>query len=97
MAGKVKLYRLIGPDGNEYLSPEKGQFGTHLYNDSGAMMFSVDTFEIHIQGKGGHGASPHLSVDPINIGVHIYLALQELIAERIPSAFMYLSAGYADK
>ena len=31
-------------------------------------------------GKGSHGAYPHVGVDPINIGVHIHLALQELIA-----------------
>ena len=29
MAGEAKLYRLIGPDGKEYLSPEKGQYGGH--------------------------------------------------------------------
>ena len=28
MAGKVKLYR-FGPDGKEYLSLEKGQYGVH--------------------------------------------------------------------
>ena len=29
---------------------------------------------------GAHGAYPHSSIDPINIGVHIYLALESLIA-----------------
>ena len=29
MAEEVKLYRLIGRDGKEYLSPEKGQYGGH--------------------------------------------------------------------
>ena len=58
------------------------------------MMFSVDTFEIHIQGKGSHGAYPHLSIDPINIGVHIHLALQELIArESDPSDACLLTVG----
>lgn len=32
-----------------------------------------DIFEIHIQGKDSHSAYPHLAIDPINIGVHIYL------------------------
>ena len=77
-----------------HVSPGKLPIGTYLYNDSSTMMFSVDTFEIHIQGKGSHGAYPHLSVDPINIGVHIYLALQELIArESNPSDACLLTVG----
>ena len=77
-----------------HVSPGKLPIGTYLYNDSGTMMFSVDTFEIHIQGKGSHGAYPHLSIDPINIGTHIYLALQELIArESDPSDACLLTVG----
>ncbi len=45
---------------------------------------SLDSFVIHIQGKGGHGAMPHACVDPINAGVHIHLALQELISRETP-------------
>ena len=77
-----------------HVSPGKLPIGTYLYNDSGTMMFSVDTFEIHIQGKGSHGAYPHLSIDPINIGAHIYLALQELIArESDPNDACLLTVG----
>ena len=77
-----------------HVSPGKLPIGTYLYNDSGTMMFSVDTFEIHIQGKGSHGAYPHMSIDPINIGVHIYLALQELIArESDPNDACLLTVG----
>ena len=78
-----------------HVSPGKLPIGMYLYNDAGsAMMFSVDAFEIAIQGKGSHGAYPHLSVDPINIGVHIYLALQELIArESDPSDACLLTVG----
>ena len=77
-----------------HVSPGKLPIGTYLYNDSGTMMFSVDTFEIRIQGKGSHGAYPHLSIDPINIGTHIYLALQELIArESDPSDACLLTVG----
>lgn len=45
---------------------------------------SLDSFVIHIEGKGGHGAMPHLCTDPINVGVHIHLALQELISREAP-------------
>lgn len=77
-----------------HVSPGRLPIGTFLYNGSSAMMFSVDTFEIRIKGKGSHGAYPHLSVDPINIGVHIHLALQELIArESNPSDACLLTIG----
>lgn len=63
-----------------HVGPGKLPVGVYMYNDAGTMMLSTDVFEISIKGKGSHGAYPHLSVDPINIGAHIYLALQELIA-----------------
>lgn len=54
--------------------------GLYMYNNKSTMMFSVDGFKITVKGKGEHGAYPHKAIDPINIGVHIHLALQELIA-----------------
>ena len=49
---------------------------------------------INIKGKGSHGAYPHAGIDPINIGVHIHLALQELIArEADPNAACVLTIG----
>lgn len=68
--------------------------GICAYNDKGAAMFSSTGFRIHITGKGSHGATPHESIDSINIGVHIYLALQELIArETNPSTPSLLTIG----
>lgn len=68
--------------------------GLVMYNDSGVMMSSVDGFQITIHGKGAHGASPHTAIDPINVGAHIYLALQELIArESNPSHACVLTIG----
>lgn len=52
------------------------------YN-AGVVCNSSDLLQIAIEGKGGHGASPHQSVDPVNVGVHIHLALQELIAREV--------------
>ena len=60
--------------------------GIYMYNDTGTMMFSVDSFRITIHGKGAHGAYPHLSIDPINIAVHVYLALEALIAREVDPA-----------
>ncbi|MCR1868372.1 M20 metallopeptidase family protein [Murimonas intestini] len=45
---------------------------------------SVFGFKITITGKGTHGAMPQNGIDPINVGVHIYQALQELIARECP-------------
>ena len=69
--------------------------GLFIYNDTGTRMYSVDGFRINIKGKGAHGAYPHDSIDPINIGVHIYLALQELIARECnPSHSSILTIGH---
>lgn len=46
-------------------------------------MSSVYGFRITLTGKGAHGSTPQLGIDPINTGVHIYLGLQELIAREI--------------
>jgi len=68
--------------------------GLFMYNDKGTMMYSVDGFKITVKGKGSHGAYPHAGVDPINIGVHIHLALQELIArETDPAHACVLTIG----
>ena len=48
-------------------------------------MAAVYGFRITLTGVGAHGSTPHLGVDPINTGVHIHLALQELIAREISS------------
>ncbi len=48
-----------------------------------AALASSDIFAINITGKGGHGASPETTIDPINVGVHIHLALQAVISREI--------------
>lgn len=46
----------------------------------GFMTSSCDGFKITIHGKGCHGAMPELGIDPINVGIHIYQAFQNLVA-----------------
>lgn len=58
------------------------KLGTVAFRE-GAAMASCYGFRILITGKGSHGANPEDGVDPVNIGAHIYLALQELIAREI--------------
>ena len=77
-----------------HVSPGKMPVGLFMYNDKGTMRYSVDGFKITVKGKGSHGAYPHAGVDPINIGVHIHLALQELIArETDPAHACVLTIG----
>ncbi|MBL0130572.1 MAG: amidohydrolase [Chitinophagaceae bacterium] len=47
---------------------------------SGKVMASADELYFTIKGKGGHAASPHLTVDPILICSHLIIALQQLIS-----------------
>ena len=69
--------------------------GLYMYNATGTMMFSVDGFRITVRGRGAHGAYPHFSVDPINIGVHVYLALEALIArEADPNKACVMTIGH---
>jgi amidohydrolase len=37
---------------------------------------AADTLKIRIKGKGGHGAAPHLCIDPILAGAHLITQLQ---------------------
>lgn len=77
-----------------HVAPGKMPLGIFMYNRGGVMMTSVDGFKITVKGKGAHGAYPHNSIDPINIGVHIYLALEALIArESNPDKSCVLTIG----
>ena len=44
----------------------------------GPIMAAVDTFEIHVRGRGGHGAMPHLTADPIVAAVAVVNAIQTI-------------------
>ena len=69
-----------------HVTSGKMPVGIYMYNNASTMMFSVDGFKITIKGKGAHGAYPHASIDPINIAVHVYTALEALIAREVDPA-----------
>ena len=52
----------------------------------GPMQAAVDRIEIRITGKGGHGARPHQTVDPVLVAGHIITAAQSIVARNL-SAF----------
>lgn len=49
----------------------------------GAVMAASEVFQIRITGKGGHGALPHLAVDPLLAAAHIIAALQSIPSRNI--------------
>ena len=60
----------------------------------GMYMASTDEIYLTVHGKGGHGAAPHNCIDPVLIGSHIVVALQQVISRnRIPYNPSVLSFG----
>lgn len=51
--------------------------------NSGPMMAAADRVEITVSGKGGHGAHPHLIVDPVLAAAHIVTAAQSIVARNV--------------
>jgi amidohydrolase len=49
----------------------------------GSMMAAADHIEIAIEGKGGHAARPHLSVDTVLVGAQIVNQLQSIVARNV--------------
>jgi amidohydrolase len=52
----------------------------------GPMMAGVAFFDIHVTGKGGHGARPETTHDPVVMGAAIVQALQSVVARNVPAA-----------
>ena len=46
-------------------------------------MAAGDTFEIEIHGKGGHAATPYLTVDPLITGAQVLLNLQHSVSRQV--------------
>ena len=55
------------------------EHGTVGYTE-GLAMANVDSVDITVRGKGGHGATPHLTIDPIVLAARIVLDLQTLVS-----------------
>jgi amidohydrolase len=64
----------------------------HLWNDKpygwigiteGPAMAASETFTLHLTGKGGHGASPHMTIDPVLTTAHLITALQSIVSRNV--------------
>jgi amidohydrolase len=49
----------------------------------GTMMAAGAFFDIHVQGRGAHGARPEESIDPVLVASHIVTALQAIVARNV--------------
>ena len=49
----------------------------------GTMMAGGGFFDIHVEGKGSHGARPEQSIDPVLVAAHIVTALQAIVARNV--------------
>ena len=49
----------------------------------GPMMASADRVTIEISGKGGHGAHPYQTVDPVLVAAHIITAVQSIVSRNV--------------
>ena len=78
-------------------------FATHLTSKaplgvyttrSGYLLANSDTFSIKIHGKGGHGASPHETVDAVIITTNIVNNIQQIVSRRVdPLSQAVISIG----
>ncbi len=55
----------------------------HIGLNSGPMMAAADRVEITIRGRGGHGAHPHLTVDPVVVAAHIVASVQTIVSRNV--------------
>ncbi|MGE5073892.1 MAG: M20 metallopeptidase family protein [Anaerolineae bacterium] len=64
----------------------------HLWNDkpvgwvgvgSGPVMAGAELFTVKLTGRGGHGAAPHLTIDPVVAAAHIVTALQTISSRNV--------------
>ncbi len=69
-----KVDAVIGLHHGKFFPVSHGNIGVK----AGALMASMDRFQITVNGKGSHGAQPHLSTDTITVASEIVLALQKI-------------------
>lgn len=46
----------------------------------GTLMAAAERFWVTVKGRGGHGAMPHLAIDPVIAGAAIVNSLQSLVS-----------------
>lgn len=65
--------------GNLWKGFKSGEVGYRF----GALMAAADWFRITFEGKGGHGATPHLTVDPLTMAAQTVIMLQQIVSREV--------------
>lgn len=61
---------------------------------AGPRLAAPDEFDVTIRGKGGHGAAPHATVDPIMVACQCVTLLQQIVARNVsPFASAVITVG----
>ncbi len=61
---------------------------------SGPLMAAVDSVDVTLFGRGGHGARPHLTIDPVVLAAQYVLALQTIVSREIdPTQAAVITVG----
>ena len=61
----------------------------------GPMMAASDRWEVTIEGRGGHGAHPYQTIDPIVVAAQIITALQTIVSRNVhPVESAVISVGH---
>jgi hippurate hydrolase len=54
-----------------------------FFTKSGPLMAAADVFDINITGRGGHGANPHDTIDPVMTACSIAQAIQTIVSRNV--------------
>jgi len=57
-------------------------FGQVAYSE-GLLLANVDSIDITVKGRGGHGSAPQVSIDPIVLAAKIILDLQTIVSREV--------------
>ncbi len=83
--------RMIADGVLETPAPVKA-LSLHVWNDRpvgwvgvapGPVMAGAGSFHLRLVGRGGHGASPHQTLDPVIAGAHFVTALQSIVSRNL--------------
>ena len=86
--------------------PPDRVIGLHIWNQAparsvvvnrGTIFASADMFRIKVNGRGGHGALPHLAVDPVMAAAQIITTAQTIVSREIqPNEMGVVTFGRID-
>jgi amidohydrolase len=81
----IEAGALEGVDAILGLHVGAGDTARKIKTTSGIVLAGTDLFTASVIGSGGHGGSPHTTIDPIHIAAHVILPINSIVSRRIPA------------